>query len=180
MKNKLTKKFFCKIHKEFKSYLNNFHSIDVVEVQSLMDLIHTKEYLLGQYYMKERDYESAEKVFIKIKSRLREDLITTHPYCFIIRRLGILKIYNRKLNEAIIEFQNIYEYSKELKDNWYYIYGIDLITTALKNLPLKALFLVNSFSNGKDEILRCGGDRQVMVDYYTNVIFINTVSIFCE
>ena len=179
MKNKISKKFFCQIDKEFKQYLNNFHSMDIVNIETLLDVIHTKEYLLGQYYMKERDYENAEKIFNKIKKRLRGELITTYPYCFIIRRLGILKLYNMKLNEAIMEFQNIYEYSKGLKDNWYYIYGLELIKSTLKNLPLKALFIINMLNKEKENILVCGGDKQNMVDYYTNVIYIYLVSLFC-
>lgn len=172
MKNiKLARKYFSQIDSSLRLYFNNFDSVEDVNVEKLLDLLHTREYLIGQYYMSEGKYEDAEKVFESLRDNIREELISTQPYCFLTRRLGILKIYNNKVNEAIMHFQNIYEYSKELEDDWYYIYGLDLIITALKNNPLKALFLINMFDKERANILSCDGEKQLKVNYYTNLVY---------
>lgn len=97
------------------SYLQNFKSIYNFKWHNidLIDLIQSQEFLKANYLIYTQDYGEAESIFEKIKEFIRQGDLVSRNYCVVLRRLGICKLKQFKINEGLLEMENVYEYSKE-------------------------------------------------------------------
>jgi hypothetical protein len=102
---------------------------------SIKDFVYTKEAITINYLIMNNNFSNAENELKKIKSEFRSK--TKHPelYCFILRRLGIVRIKSNKIKEGLLDLENVYELCKNLNEvdiNMKFNSILDLILAYLK------------------------------------------------
>jgi hypothetical protein len=140
------------IDPNFKLYLTRFYSMKDKRINTTLDLIHSKEYILGNYFLYINKYQEASEVFEDMKSHLRSDYIASHIYCVILRRLGLSRLRISDFKEGLLEFDNIFEYSKqnnELEKDLQMSTTIELMKIYLLYNSKKANYIVNNFNKGE-------------------------------
>jgi hypothetical protein len=164
--------YHSEIDRDFQSYLHQFQSINNMQINNVLDLIHSKEYLLGNYFLYKKNYEAACQIFNEMKVHLRGQYIASHLYCIVLRRLGISKLKLNSHKEGLLEFDNIYEYSKNkirFDESLHSNSVIELLKTYLLYNSKKGGYILTKFNKGLDHV-DINTQNQALFQYYNTVI----------
>lgn len=165
--------------KLFEDYLENFESVyrykKLKKNIPLVKLIQTQEYLRGNYYLLNKRWSEAEEEFRHLKNLFRADFMGSLNYLVVSRRLGISLIRQKdtkKIKEGLIEFENVYELSKD-DEVFNYKYRlnarIDLLKAYIHNDPCKANYFADHLMKEEREIKLLDAEELCTFYHYIGV-----------
>jgi hypothetical protein len=156
--------------KQFAIYLKKFISIKSLlknmtyseeKMLKLIDCIQCKEFLQGSYYLLNNRYKEAEEIFLELKKIMRSShYMGTYLYNVILRRLGISRLLQGKVNEGLMELENVYEFSQDrelFNYNFRFNSKIELVKSYMLYSPVGS-----KASNFAEELLKEESESKIL------------------